>query len=492
MPPVNKKVEQLIEEIGYGWFQVRLLMLCAVGYFACNAELLLTIFLEHPLMDKFGLTTDDFAFLIFSVNLVSFLTATVCGVLADRIGRRLFFMFALVFVAVFGLCSAFVQSWGMFILFRSLVAIGIGGLSVIDYVMFIECTPNKRRGTFSMILFFLGCCGTLYVAGMSLLNLENALFGIVTEYWRVLTIYTALPTVLTIVLRFWFSEETPHYLIAKGKYAEAHAVLVQMAADNKSGIELPSVEELIRIAEDSGDKAGPPPGQVQEVLKYKQQDLTFPLIAIWFLQSVAYWGFTQFLPIFFFSAGIKPNLLIFFMVLSQLPGGVLASFMMDYPGRVPALRILLMVASAVSGLTTVACVMKSTALLMAGSVGMYMFLTPVWSVLFLFTPESYPTHLRATAMGLFFNVDMVPGLVTPFLSAAISKGEPWHYIFTWTCILFANSLVANFWLKPNKHGYGKLESGSGDQYGMLEGEGDNLLQGGDGAEQGGPMSWNEC
>merc|ERR1719285_499332 len=150
---------------------------------------------------------------------------------------------------------------------------------------------------------------------------------------------------------------------------------------------------------------------------------------------------------FFSSVGVRMNLTIFFMVLSELPGGVLAAFMMDKPGRVPTLRIFLAVAFVFSALTTVAALIDNKGLLILGSVGIYMFLIPVWSVLFLYTPESYPTQLRATAMGMFFNVDVVPGLVTPFLSAAMEDGTPWHYIGTWTVCLLINFCVATFWLK---------------------------------------------
>lgn len=298
-----------------------------------------------------------------------------------------------------------------------------------------------------MTIFLMGCLGVLYVAGLSLIDLRLCLGSLVLEYWQVLTILTSLPTLVTISLRFYFSEETPHFLITKGRYEEAHSVLERMVSDNKSNVLLPSLDDFMKGRRQSISQIDSTTAGLVDIFSHRPMQLTVPLLLIWFLQSITYWGFTMFLPSFFISAGVNANLSIFCMVSAELPGGVLAAFMMDSHGRITTLRIYILTAFLFSAVTCVASMLHTQILLVVGSVGIYMFLIPVWSLLFVLTPESYPTYSRATAMAVFQNAQAIPGLFTPFLSASSADGTPWHYMFMWTIILGLNCIVSSFWLK---------------------------------------------
>jgi len=446
---LDDPLEKWIEDIGYGCFQVRLLAFCGVGYFAVCAEMLVTVFIEQPVMTSFNLSASSFALLPFCVNAASFVSCFYLGYLSDTVGRKWLFAAGIVVVAVFGLASACSPSWLCLILFRCAVGVGNGCLSVVDYVVFVECTPGSHRGKYSMVVFVSGCLGVLYIAGLH--NWMLPVFGSMHPgSWRILLIFASLPMVFTFWLRILFSLETPRYLASQRRYAEAHSVLLQMAHFNRRDLQtMPSCEEFVEQMESMSEVMPQESTSCfEELLNLKSYSLTFPLMIIWFLQSTTYWGFTLFLPVFLTSCSVPSGLTIFCMVAAELPGGVAAAFLMDKLGRFSTLRLFMALALVFAIVTTISSASQHTTtsskiFLMVGSIGIYMFLIPIWSVLFMLTPEAYPASIRARASGLFQTVQGIPGLFTPFLSALLaSQSNPWYYMLLWSVVLVTNLAVA--------------------------------------------------
>lgn len=454
-------LEECMESVGYGRFQRRLLLLCGVGYFATCSEMLVAVFIEQPVMRSFGLSKTAYAVLPMSVSTASLLTTFALGRATDAVGRKWPFVLGMLVVAFFGAASACATTWPLLVLCRCGVGIGNGCLAVVDYVVFIECTPASRRGRSSMAIFVSGCLGVLYVAGLAISPLK-AVAGAGPE-WRVLLVLASLPMFVTIALRAMFAEETPHYLASRGRYAEAYDVLSRILAVNgaAAGCALSREDFARRMAEDGGaascldSRRG---AGVCEVLRCHGCRSTSALALIWLLQAAAYWGLTLFLPVFLTRCGVRADLTIFCMVLAELPGGVAAAVLMDRCGRVATMRGFLAAACAFAVLTTVASATGGGASLVLGSVGVYMFMIPVWSILFVLTPEAYPTSMRARASSIFQTIQGIPGCCAPLLSAVVVSQRPtWLYMALWSLLLGLNAVVAQMLPVEKRIGLGMRE-----------------------------------
>ena len=99
-------VQEAIDRIGFGRFQLRLLLVCGVTWAADAAELLAIGFALPGIREEFGLSAGQ-AGLVASATFFGMLVgATFWGTLADRIGRRLGFQLTVLIFAVFGMASA--------------------------------------------------------------------------------------------------------------------------------------------------------------------------------------------------------------------------------------------------------------------------------------------------------------------------------------------------------------------------------------------------
>ncbi|KAF4656229.1 hypothetical protein FOL47_009095 [Perkinsus chesapeaki] len=221
-------VEDIIDAIGYGRFQYCLLLLCSSGYFALYADLPVFVFIQSGLMEEYNLTPTTYAIFPFLASFVGMLSSTAFGYISDRYGRKWPSIATIFLTALGGMVSSFAWSFWSLIMFRMIVAMALGGICALDYVVYVEFTPESRRGFYSTVIFIGGCLGVVYLAGVNLFDLSFA--GV--SQWRVLLVLAAVPLIPTGVACWYFRCETPRYLMSRRKVAEAHAVLSRMAKAN--------------------------------------------------------------------------------------------------------------------------------------------------------------------------------------------------------------------------------------------------------------------
>ncbi|EER01836.1 facilitative glucose transporter, putative [Perkinsus marinus ATCC 50983] len=449
-------VERVIDNIGYGKFQYWLLVLCSVGYFAICAELLVVVFIQGEIMEEYHLSQTGYAFFPFLTSLLSMISSTLFGYLSDCIGRKWPFVITLLISALAGIASAFSWSFWSLVMFRCIVAIGLGGLTSLDYLVYVEFTPQSRRCLYSTVVFIGGCLGVLYLAGVNLVNLSFS--GI--PQWRVLLILAAAPLLPTGILRWYFRCETPRYLMSRRKLSEAHMVLVHMAKENKcDSATVPPLDEFTcraqeeavgKVSSSESEKLGffEALGKIYHGEEFARA--TIPLCLIWLLQATAYWGLTLFLPGFLVESGLNPNFTLFLMVLCELPGTAVIAVLLKKMSMSVCLRIFQGCACLACLWCTLASYFNAPVVVAVASCAIYFFLIPCWCIIYVITPSVYPPRYRGSASGMLTAVAGVTGVVSPFISAAISEsseGRQWLYMAVWTVVVGVNFLVALIWLK---------------------------------------------
>lgn len=143
----------------------------------------------------------------------------VGGWLTDKFGRQILYTIDLIAIGVFSLAQFWVDSPLSLFLLRLGIGIAVGADYPIATALLAEFTPKKYRGPFLgilLIMWFVGAA-TAYIVGDLMLRTGP-------DGWRWLLASATLPTAIFVLLRR-NTPESPRWLVQKGKYAEAKAVL---------------------------------------------------------------------------------------------------------------------------------------------------------------------------------------------------------------------------------------------------------------------------
>ena len=164
-----------------------------------------------------------------TVSLVPFfaLAGTVTGSvlwgwIADVYGRKASILLSAVMFVGTSICGAMPSlAWNIGMCF--MMGAAAGGMLPVTYALLAEMMPNRHRGWSLVLVGGLGAVGGYFAAsGMS--AVLQPIFG-----WRILWLAN-LPTGLTLVLLGALIPESAKFLLARGRVAEAEAVMRRFGA----------------------------------------------------------------------------------------------------------------------------------------------------------------------------------------------------------------------------------------------------------------------
>ncbi|KAA3632489.1 MAG: MFS transporter, partial [Bacteroidetes bacterium] len=141
------------------------------------------------------------------------------GRLGDLYGRRSMLKLMGLFFLISALGSGLANSLTIFVIFRLLGGIAIGGASVLSPMYISEIAPPKHRGRLT-ITFQLSIVLGILVAFFS----DYLLLDVGPNNWRWMFVAEAVPAILFLILLFFVSR-SPRWLVAKGKMEEARKVI---------------------------------------------------------------------------------------------------------------------------------------------------------------------------------------------------------------------------------------------------------------------------
>jgi putative MFS transporter len=401
-PTAPATMEQGIQAAGVGSFQYRLFVIFGLVWMADAMQVLSIGFSAPSIARTFGvalpqaLETGTFFFTGMLVG------AFVFGRLADRIGRRPVLMAAVVIDACFGVASAYAPDFGWLLALRFLTGIGVGGTLPVDYTMMAEFLPSDRRGRWLVWLESFWAVGTILLAVLALAAVRRG-----DDAWRMIFFVTGLPAMVGVVLRLYVPE-SPMYLARSGRLEAARAVLERVARANGRVGPMPPL----------APEAHPKPSLLA-LFAGGLRRRSLALLAAWMLISLAYYGVFVYLPVKLAGQGfgfLRGQEFLIVLALVQLPGFALSAYGVERWGRRPTLVGFLLLSAA--GCLTYA--FGGAAWIVVGSTLLMSFaLLGTWGALYAFTPEVYPTELRASGMGLAGAVARFGGLFAPAIVAPV-------------------------------------------------------------------------
>lgn len=415
-------VLERLEALPVGRFHYKLLLVTGLGWLFDSMDTGLIAFILPVLAKEWGLAPGQMG-LIGSIGLIGMaLGAVISGTVADRIGRKKVFTIT---VLLYSIASAFCAlSWNYqsLLVFRFLVGFGLGGELPVAATLVSEYAPSRVRGRFIVLLESFWGLGWIAAACI-------AYFFIPVYGWRMAFLIGALPALYVCLIRLHMPESV-RYLLTRGRVDEARQIVLSL----EKQLHVPSAlftgetEPVPVVAKAS----------FRELWKKPFMSRTIMLWLVWFGINFSYYGIFMWLPSLVFQQGftvVKTFEYVLIMTLAQLPGYYCAAWLVDKIGRKYTLSAFLLF----SGVASYFFGHASTAatLMMWGSV-MSFFNLGAWGVLYTYTPEQYPTAIRALGSGWAAGFGRFGGMAAPMMvGALLARSFGFASVFYMFALVFA-------------------------------------------------------
>lgn len=176
------------------------------------------------LTEVFALSDFGLGFTVATALIGTIIGALFAGRPADRFGRKpvLAVIGVLYFVSAIG--SAVVGNWWLFMFFRFIGGVGVGGASVVAPIYTSEIAPARSRGRLVGLVQFNVVLGIL-LAYLSNWLLASALDGDIA--WRWMFGVEAIPALLFFALVFTVPE-SPRWLYTQGRTQDSRTTLARL------------------------------------------------------------------------------------------------------------------------------------------------------------------------------------------------------------------------------------------------------------------------
>ncbi|QRV89820.1 major facilitator superfamily transporter [Ceratobasidium sp. AG-Ba] len=441
-------------EIGMGRYQWELFLLSGFGWMADNIWLQGVAIILPSISREMQPPHIAFATLALYVGLI--VGATTWGVLADIIGRRLSWNITLFLSGVFGIAAGGSHNFVTLGALISCLGFGVGGNLPVDGALFLEFIPGSHQWLL-----------TLLSAWWSFGQLVASLiaWGFISNYscagdtaepclanenrgWRY-TFYTlGTMTFLMFLARYvvFTLQESPKYLLAKGRDQEALEVLQYVANRNGRTLSL-TIDDFEAINKLGARVETAPAHSNLQVVKnaFTSFDMSHvkPLfstpklalntsltITCWGLIGLAYPLYNAFLPIYLSQRSVSQGsdsideTYRTYSIVSVLgiPGSIIACLMVDWTrgggkwafgGRKFAMASATCLTGIFLFLFTQA---KNSAGVLGFNCASALTQNAMYGVLYAYTPEVFPAPHRGTGDAICSAVNRILGLMAPIIA----------------------------------------------------------------------------
>ncbi|HTJ64820.1 MAG TPA: MFS transporter [Alphaproteobacteria bacterium] len=396
----------------------RLLWIVAIPLFFDVSDIFTFSNAAPALRQLWGLTKQDIALATSAGFLGMAIGGTFGGIIADRIGRIKGMMLFTAIFSFFSLANGFATNLTELVALRFATGLGIASATVAVITYIAELYPAKVRGrwqSWAMVIALSGISVTSFV-GYAVIPLgENG--------WRLIFVWGALG-----VPFLWFARtlnESPRWLARKGRYADAEASLQKIeAAVARTDGPLPEPRPLAvaRPSANLGWSALFSPAYIKATLS---------LCAIWFFQTIGFYGFMSWVPTLLADHGFQLTKSLGFVTLinaGALPGALFAVYLSDRTERkfaITGVALAIGTFGLIYGATFHPVMIVVFGFLAATMMDTFSALA------FAYTPEQYPTDVRNSGTGLAYGVGRLANVVNPFIVAAISDDLGYPYVFAY-------------------------------------------------------------
>jgi MFS family permease len=363
--------------------QWRSLAAAKLGWMLDAMDVMLYAFALSTIREEFSLTSAEAGGLASATLIASAFGGILFGVIADRYGRARALVYSILTYSFFTALTATSGSLAELIIWRALVGIGLGGEWSAGSVLVSETWPAEHRGKAIGLMQSGWALGYILAALLAALILPS--FG-----WRVLFLVGILPALLTVWIRRNVAE--PQIWIERAPVAEGRSR-----------------------------------GSLREIFRPPLVKRTLLASVITMSVLFAYWGLFTWMPTFLATpleqggAGlgiVKSSGWIIPMQIGAFFGYILFGFLADRFGRRWTFNAFLLCAAILVPIYGQLARHELMLMILGPFIGF--FGHGYFSVFGAMLAEIFPTHIRATAQGLCYNIGRAFSAIAPFTIGALA------------------------------------------------------------------------
>lgn len=324
------------------------------------------------------------------------------GFLGDRIGRRASILLACVVFVATAMCGA-MTPFGVNIFMCFVMGLGAGGLLPVTYALLTEIMPSRYRGPVVVLVAGVGTA-LGFLATSWLAHWLMPTFG-----WRIMW-FIGLPSGVLLIALQRYIPESPRFLAASGRYAEARAVMDAFGLESVAPSAAPPEPGLARSA-----------ARRPLLLEGPLRNLTAALALGGLAWGIVNFGFIVWLPTTVSAAGLSVESvtgILAWAAVFAVPGAVLVAWLYGYWSSKGTVVLSAAVTGAVLLLFAVLgnSVARYPVLLAAMMVCLLVAMWGLTSALSPYSAEVYPVPVRATGAGITAGATKLGGVAVLVMS----------------------------------------------------------------------------
>ncbi|MDB5408095.1 MAG: major facilitator superfamily protein [Rhodospirillales bacterium] len=345
-------------------------------------------FVLPVLIGMWHLTPGEIGLLLSSGFVGQFFGSACFGWVGERYGRIFALNLTILIISAFGLACAFAGSYSALVVFRFIQGLGIGGEIPVAATYINEIAKTHRRGRFVLLYQI------IYPVGFLAASLGSV--WIVPHLgWQWIFVIGALPALLMIVIQRAVPE-SPRWLARHGRLREADTILTRLEKKIFGSTTPPPLGAV------PPSLVAPPAARIAELFQGIYRRRTFCVWVMWFCSSMIGYGLLVWLPSLFttvYHMSVQDSLR--YSVLGNTGGlfvGIVAALVIDRLGRKPVFILsfvlgglplfALWALNQPSAMTVMLLAAIASACVAAAQLSL-------WT----YTPEIYPTRMRALGTG---------------------------------------------------------------------------------------------
>ncbi|MEP3275685.1 MAG: MFS transporter [Stappiaceae bacterium] len=390
------------------------LWIVGFGFFFAFFDIVTIGFAVPVVVEQFGITSELASWAI-SGSLIGYIIGSFLDSrIADRFGRRISLMISVTFFTFGSLMSATSPDIWWLIGWRVISGMGIGAEISAVSTYLGELSPASRRGRNTAWAIAAGMLAFAVVPFVALALVPNFDWG-----WRALLVVGALGGLVIGLMRGGLPQSA-HWLLSKGRIAEAEAVVAnaEKRAENSLGAGLPE----------------PEPAQVQapfgqstfgSLIKPPYVQRLILIATIWFVYYIGNYAWLTLAPTLFVKEGYSLSHSIVFMVLSGVGfvvGALIAVQLSDRAERKITISFICLVWATslfIIGWKPSDVVIMICGFVASTTIGL---LIPI---LYTYTAENFPTGIRATGVSATDGLGHIGGALAPLI--VLAAFHHWHF-----------------------------------------------------------------
>lgn len=354
--------------------------------------------------NEFSLTPTAKGLVASCTYLGMFFGASLSGYLGDKLGRKKMLVLSIIIWSLASLGLSWSPNITSFWIFRFFLGLGMGAQFPMTQSMLSELFPASSRGRAICLMeggFPLACILAGLISWVVLMYVD----------WRYAFLIQALGG-LCVFMVIYKIPESARWYESVGNLEKAKEIVsaIEKQVIKVTGKQLPEIPEPIIDEKDYSGKS-----KFAQLFEHGQAKKTLTLWILWFCVLFGFYGLNTWISALLVNAGfsiVKSSGFVLLMYLPAIPGYLCATYFVEIFGRKKMIFSYLILAA-------VFCYFygqsQTLTEIFAFGCCMQFFMFGMWSLIYTYASEVFPTRIRSTGCGTTSSSGRMGSLIAPTL-----------------------------------------------------------------------------